>query len=1617
MSYTSKDYLQNILVSLPENFTIQVGQYAAMNKQYLLTFLDKIKGLLQQSIDNAPVQSDKSGSDAAREKSYNEINQRALRTMMNTPVMQQDPTIMHVLSAYLEILNMQTGHVELSLAREQGVGPSRVFSERPTNKAFSSKRVQPGNGSPGCVLLSDLLTHKDQIHDAFDDNRNKQQAGEQNIAQKRVLKMIGNLKIRADEIRLSNSSIEEKMSLDTFDLFYEHFDAAVATDDPDDVITNRKVKDILHSVCESSKSILQYYSVVSFYKYHEDVGLAEQGIFISADRDKDAWMKCQEIYPHALHPLDRGASETFCLLQTQPIFLKKLQLIFRLAANNANKTVILSSFINQRHDVEKRADIVDQLTRLRSDAKRGSCDELDSFEIPPYGEYKSSLKVTDNLAKHAIQATYAAQQGSTTQSARERALEERFKVYKMAPGKFFPINCQVIQNGTPAIIHLDPMQLVFCETFVGVDMHSVQNQVGSSQHIRMAHYDLTMAFPPNQTTPLVGPGTGVANLMPATVAAADPAKDLFRGPIAMEEKQAAEAGLQLFRRGNRAGRGQGNMLVTSSKSVVSNQSEPTLPPVNITCQGTLQCAALGVYAQQSEFPKGTGTAMPRNVGLYLKENPTRGNMNTDFIPVFVGTDTANALTELMGVRKGGCGKEEFKNSTGMCASGAGCACMKFVEGEVTGQYQAYMDCWSQEHSGLSDKKKKDIKKAEISWCPCHGAYISNILAVIKDSRELHEILSHIAEAAGDLSILKSFVEREPNDIVGVKITIPKGKAENLIYAANPDRFGRGGRYARKEVGQFVIDEIVSTQLGDGMQGTWSFEDEKYYFTFRDHLNEQLKKSANGGDLVPLDGINISGPRLAGAWQGRLRASGTLPQEEEQDDGSFVSHWATAEKLEKMGENGLGICCTTCMCRGLCIGNQLWATLGIYTLIDIHSAYREDNQGGREFIRRHKQTIGLPIAALITCVTQMRDSGTNVTLEMCFQRLLNVSHPYLLASALPANIEVDSIWTFALAALLPLLESETNLQSMGETLRERVVAFEEKSTFTVVGEEDDRYVVRGKGFYGHPLKLKVGITELGRDDDEEYLYTVDGIKNNPKVIIPANILAEKTKQGEWREEANKLDKAINIHQQPVVDVIGPEMRQILGKGARTKREDLVTFTNNKFNDALRRGLSKIHFEGSYTSGNTDPVDFYMYTGHDVCNIETLEIMEQTICHTLGGQSCKKSSSNKRTRKTKSGKKKPSIELAPDTIWGLVNYIIYTLNETADFPKAIIAESNPAVVAVLRSIEPSRNPTSFNLSLDQWIKLNSLGASSLGPIIEIISSLRIPQGVDPDLWSVAGDLAIQCLLSIKTYGDLHQLLLSLQISQTDEFMPAIIAYMTGDYMGTAVAATFKDEQGNTPRICMTAKSTEQVKGKIPMHFLPMALWEQPSEKEKTQLGYLQGKRRQVKATGRGLAQRALDIRIPLPRVLRQSVFGTPRGGPPLHAKGALHPSQVAKGALHPSQVAKGALHPSQVLQGITESEEDDEEDSRTATFKNKKQKKTSEIDRIFNNDEMEEEDEEGDDGESDDGEGGKGLFSSALGRGGSKKRRHRRRRKTRRKKKRRKRKTIRKRRKRGRKTRRK
>ena len=73
---------------------------------------------------------------------------------------------------------------------------------------------------------------------------------------------------------------------------------------------------------------------------------------------------------------------------------------------------------------------------------------------------------------------------------------------------------------------------------------------------------------------------------------------------------------------------------------------------------------------------------------------------------------------------------------------------------------------------------------------------------------------------------------------------------------------------------------------------------------------------------------------------------------------------TADGLDFLEENGLGICCTACICKGKCIGNQLWGALGLSIIADYFFVY---GHNARTKIKEDFKQIGLPISALVTCV--------------------------------------------------------------------------------------------------------------------------------------------------------------------------------------------------------------------------------------------------------------------------------------------------------------------------------------------------------------------------------------------------------------------------------------------------------------------------------------------------------------------------------------------------------------------------------------------------------------------------------------------------------------------------
>ena len=185
----------------------------------------------------------------------------------------------------------------------------------------------------------------------------------------------------------------------------------------------------------------------------------------------------------------------------------------------------------------------------------------------------------------------------------------------------------------------------------------------------------------------------------------------------------------------------------------------SLPSGTLICQSNLLLASHGVYSRVVNFPKTGSTAMPANVQVSLKPDKStlkygkmvdeaakqgeQAEAALDLVPVSIkGVALDSRLATLTNIRNGGCGNEEYKTAEDSCATGTGCACLNPIWEKAKNPYQNHMNCWS--GSDKSPSIQKNQKKVEVNWCPCHGAYISNILGVIKNSTSLFNALRNVA---------------------------------------------------------------------------------------------------------------------------------------------------------------------------------------------------------------------------------------------------------------------------------------------------------------------------------------------------------------------------------------------------------------------------------------------------------------------------------------------------------------------------------------------------------------------------------------------------------------------------------------------------------------------------------------------------------------------------------------------------------------------------------------------------------------------------------------------------------------------------------------------------------
>ena len=260
-----------------------------------------------------------------------------------------------------------------------------------------------------------------------------------------------------------------------------------------------------------------------------------------------------------------------------------------------------------------------------------------------------------------------------------------------------------------------------------------------------------------------------------------------------------------------------------------------------------------------------------------------------------------------------------------------------------------------------------------------------------------------------------------------------------------------------------------------------------------------------------------------------------------------------------------------------------------------------------------------------------------------------------------NKDKVTFYAEALIALVPQ-EDEASLHLLVEKAQD----FQKKRKFKVIERKevncenpDDKpcyeLTVEGNNYDGSETRsFTVLNTELGRtgeegDDVRPLKYQDPGL--NTEIIIPYNILAQQLTDPRWDTMGINLAGRIDIGLRgKALNWLTPDQQKALEEGGKLTVGYLVSQSESIMNTKLLQSLLAIRDQGSFNSGDGNPVENYMYTGEDVCTDNAIRAL-------LGSRSGD-----------------PSITTSSTHIWWLVNYIIYKLNDATNYNKEIIAETN-------------------------------------------------------------------------------------------------------------------------------------------------------------------------------------------------------------------------------------------------------------------------------------------------------------------------------------------------------
>ena len=782
-------------------------------------------------------------------------------------------------------------------------------------------------------------------------------------------------------------------------------------------------------------------------------------------------------------------------------------------------------------------------------------------------------------------------------------------------------------------------------------------------------------------------------------------------------------------------------------------------------------------------------------------------------------------------------KKPFTQSN--CVGNGGCVCDSDSLQSSSDSFQYFVDCWS--GVGQDDNtKKRDHRKSMVNWCPCHGAFVGNFESVVRHQCRYKpafcKIISKVAPGFVDF-VTRNISYRE---MVSYKIYPSRsgGGGGGSGFNANWPKNWRVAQGLKPDIFTPIFSILLEkTQTHEGISlnlGRANAE-EGIFLEISGPFSLLMQISANKSILYSLNDKErakkmnpISGEGFSGDNDDHLYASGTLYDEQSSFAGS----------LEKLDSIGLGICNTSCGCRGLCLGNQLWAGMGILMLnhaINVAGGGAGGNTGFMDEVLRSDGA--LCISALITCVEQEKLTGMSVV--NAIRGLLEILRPTLNGTEdaayakLSNDDELERLYVYASTSLFKTLSSEdmstslfpprvvVNDPNKRKNLIGTIVGVWPTATVNTKSDNKETQEMQNNtaviAFMAKLAKKKEAATPGSKEEEDLYSSCIIKVlMENGEIIYMINSElggGEWNPDDSWKPYIHPCQAFIVGHKIGIKDIKGVQIRLHYNTlcAIAEKQNPVAAATMDECSALPRLFEPRISARAAAdlaSMANPAPI----VGDEEVTNRIAINTLKSFL--------------------------QAKIQNIRDTYASNISLEGYSY--TADD-----IDANSDVFTLCKTLLLSVKVDGESILVEAptaTIKIKRIDARPLASVIYYLVEQAGELWGNASAWSDdkrnALDKCIDMATGVKTYGDLHQLTSPLQVPNQaySEYAAALMTLITGDFTGTGFGCTFcREERGYliAPRICYTSgqkrvqSSATYVAGAHqesetrPMCYLPMIL----------------------------------------------------------------------------------------------------------------------------------------------------------------------------------------------------